>query len=156
MGLSQAERHSASQEFPSPVTEPKVRLPCSQEPATGPYPDPDESINFNIISPSTHDSSKRSLPPRLSNENVLWISCFPYRVRYILKVFLWRVCVNWLQFNRTMKTVVQLSFLCSFVSWNQANALQLPVTYQLIRNVMTFYSKSFIICCNAVARETVL
>jgi hypothetical protein len=42
--------------------EPEVSLPCSQEPSTGPYPEPDRSspyhpilskIHFNIVHPPT-------------------------------------------------------------------------------------------------------
>jgi len=33
--------HSASQEIPRLFMEPKISLPCSQEPAIGPYPEPD-------------------------------------------------------------------------------------------------------------------
>jgi hypothetical protein len=49
----------------------KGSLLCSQQPATGPYPEPDESnkhptyfpeIHFNIIIPSMPRSSERSLP----------------------------------------------------------------------------------------------
>jgi hypothetical protein len=28
---------------------PNISLPCSQEPFTGPYPEPDESIPYNLI-----------------------------------------------------------------------------------------------------------
>jgi hypothetical protein len=37
---SEANSHSASQEIPPPFIEPKGSLPCSQQPAIGPYPDP--------------------------------------------------------------------------------------------------------------------
>jgi hypothetical protein len=46
--------------------EPEGSLPCSQEPSTGPYPEPDQSsqydsilskIHFNIIHPPTSLSS---------------------------------------------------------------------------------------------------
>jgi len=60
--------------------EPKGSLPCSQEPSTGPYLEPDESsprfptllpnILSNIIIPSEHRSSEWSLPVRFSDKNV--------------------------------------------------------------------------------------
>jgi hypothetical protein len=41
--------------------EPKGSLLCSQEPSTGPYPEPDQSslskIHFNIVHPPTSLSS---------------------------------------------------------------------------------------------------
>jgi len=63
--------HSASQE------KPEISLPCSQGPATNPYPEPDESspqlltyipkIHSNVILPSTHISSDWHLPFRFSD-----------------------------------------------------------------------------------------
>jgi len=39
----EAGSHSASQEFPCLFMEPEGSLPCSQDPATGTYPDPNSS-----------------------------------------------------------------------------------------------------------------
>jgi hypothetical protein len=61
--------------------EPEGSLPCSQEPATGHYPDLDESspqlsilflsILSNIIFPSTPRYSEWPLPFRISKQNFL-------------------------------------------------------------------------------------
>jgi hypothetical protein len=59
---------AAIQEIPSNFKEPKGSPPCSQEPSTGPYPDPVQSspyhpilslfkIHFNIVHPPTSWSS---------------------------------------------------------------------------------------------------
>jgi hypothetical protein len=62
----EAASRSATQKFPKHFMEPKVSLPCSQEPSTGPYPEPDQSspyhpilskIHFNIFLPPTSRSS---------------------------------------------------------------------------------------------------
>jgi hypothetical protein len=61
---------------------PEGSLPCSQQPATGPYPEPDESsphlptlhtIHSNII-PSMTRSSKLYRPSAFSNQNNAYIS----------------------------------------------------------------------------------
>jgi hypothetical protein len=76
--------------------EPEGSLSCSQEPATGPYPEPDESnhipkpyfpnFHFNIILPSTPRSSEWSRPLRLSNQNDVRI-CLLHHARYIPRSF---------------------------------------------------------------------
>jgi hypothetical protein len=43
LACEQANRYSASQEIPPPFIETEGSLPCSQQPATGPCPEPDES-----------------------------------------------------------------------------------------------------------------
>jgi hypothetical protein len=70
---------------------PEDSLSCSQEPATCPYPEPDESsphthtpyfpkIHFNIIIlPSTPLSSEWSPPFIISDENSARISLSPVR-----------------------------------------------------------------------------
>jgi hypothetical protein len=40
---SEANSHSASQEYFAPFIEPEGSLSCSRQPPTGPYPEPDES-----------------------------------------------------------------------------------------------------------------
>jgi hypothetical protein len=57
-------------------------LPCSQEPSTGPYPEPDQSnpsylskIHFNIVYPSTSWSSQWSLPSGFPT-NILYAFLF--------------------------------------------------------------------------------
>jgi hypothetical protein len=69
--------------------EPEVSVPCSQEPATGPYPGPDKSnpcpptlFHFDIILPPTRRSSEWSLPFKLPNQNFLPICHFPMRATY--------------------------------------------------------------------------
>jgi hypothetical protein len=41
--VSKADSHSAYQKYPAVFMEPQGSLPCSQKPAIGPYPEPDES-----------------------------------------------------------------------------------------------------------------
>jgi hypothetical protein len=74
--------------------EPEGLLLCSQEPATCPYPEPEESIphpapcfrniNFNIVLPYTPRTSKWSLPFKHSNQNFVRISHLP--VRYMTRL----------------------------------------------------------------------
>jgi hypothetical protein len=56
-------------------------LPCSQQPATGPYPEPDASsphspnlfpnVHSNSVFPSMSKSSKRSVSSHLSHESYI-------------------------------------------------------------------------------------
>jgi hypothetical protein len=72
--------------------EPESSLPCTQQPATGQYPEPDESnlhpryhlpnIHFNIILPSMPTSSEWSRPFKLSNQNFARISHLPMRATF--------------------------------------------------------------------------
>jgi len=70
-------------------------LPCSQQPSTGPYSEPDCSsphlailkIHSNIIFLSTPRSSKWSLPFKFSDQNFvlishLFIACYMPRLSY--------------------------------------------------------------------------
>jgi hypothetical protein len=68
----------------SPFMEPEGLLPCSQQPATGPYPEPDASspqlrpyfpkIHSNIILSPMLRSSENCLPFRFSDQNFVCIS----------------------------------------------------------------------------------
>jgi hypothetical protein len=70
-GPSEANNSSAVQEIPRILWNPKIHYPL-QEPATGPYPEADESsphlptLFYNTYS-NIILSSKRSLPFRFSN-----------------------------------------------------------------------------------------
>jgi hypothetical protein len=74
-----------------PFTEHESSLFCSQEPATDPYSEPDESsphlhtffkINFNIIFPSVPLFQKFSLAFRFLNQNFVLIS-HPFHACYM-------------------------------------------------------------------------
>jgi hypothetical protein len=43
----EAASYAATQEFPQYCMEPEGSLPCSQEPSTGPYPEPDQSSPYH-------------------------------------------------------------------------------------------------------------
>jgi hypothetical protein len=45
----EANSYSATKEIPNIFIEPEGLLLCSQEPAAGPYPDPDESSPYHTI-----------------------------------------------------------------------------------------------------------
>jgi hypothetical protein len=71
--------------------EPENSLPCSQEPATGTYPEPNKfnqqpvmlfKTNFNLILLSMPRSPRRSLSFRVSNQNLVCMSVLSH-ARYI-------------------------------------------------------------------------
>jgi hypothetical protein len=43
------EKHTVSQSNSTPVTEHEVLLPCSDLPASGPYPEPDECVHIPFL-----------------------------------------------------------------------------------------------------------
>jgi hypothetical protein len=62
--------------------EPEGSLSCSQEPSTGPYPEPDQSnllsLHFNILHPPTSWSSKWSISFWLSHQYPICIPLLPH------------------------------------------------------------------------------
>jgi hypothetical protein len=66
--------------------EPEVSLPCSQEPATGPYPEPDEPNPHppTLTPPSTPILSSGIFPSGFPTQNFVCISHFLH-VRYMLR-----------------------------------------------------------------------
>ena len=79
--------------------QPQGSLPHSREPATCPYPEPDQSslctplihflkIHFNVTFPSMPGSSKRSLSLRLPHQNPISISHFPLRPTSLAQIVL--------------------------------------------------------------------
>jgi hypothetical protein len=66
---------SASQEIFPPFVEPEASLPCSQDPATDPYPEPDEpsphlqpcfpKVHFNISLSSMRRSCESPFPTKI-------------------------------------------------------------------------------------------
>jgi hypothetical protein len=81
----EANSPSLSQEIPSILWNPEDSLPCSQEPITGPYPEPDES--------SPH------LP------SVLFPSGFPTKILYALSVIPKYILVQVASSNRQRRLV---------------------------------------------------
>jgi hypothetical protein len=81
-----------------PFMAPEGSSPCSQEPAAGPCPKPDESnphfkhyfpkIHFNIILPCTPRSSEWSLSFGLSNTNFVLMSQLPMRATWLTNIIL--------------------------------------------------------------------
>jgi len=67
-------------EFPV-FMEPEVPLPCSQEPATGPYPELDESSPHILILPSK-DPFQYYLPSTPRTSKLFFPSGFPTKILY--------------------------------------------------------------------------
>ena len=78
--------------------EPESSLPRLQEPATCPYPEPEQSnlcspshflkIHLNIITPSMPESSKWSLSHRFPHQNPVHTSPLPHSATYLARLFL--------------------------------------------------------------------
>jgi hypothetical protein len=105
--------------------EPEVSLPCSQDPAAGPDPEPDESsahyssyfpkINSDIF-PSTPRSCKWSLPYRFCDQNFVWRSECSTEGSFINWYKWWNLCchsntVAYLKFTKRKRTAEALLFM---------------------------------------------
>jgi hypothetical protein len=84
----EADSSSGSQKIPNPPMEPEGPLPYSQEPATGPYPEPDKSTpHFPILFPEDMfphyyriyaQVFRVFFPIRFSDQNFVLISHLSY------------------------------------------------------------------------------
>jgi hypothetical protein len=101
-------------------------LICSQEPATGPYPELDYAVRITItyfsnsysnILPLISRSSERSLSFWLSNQNLIWIYLFPdayyMRVLLDLNILILFVVENKLRNSSFCKVIYKLQNLVS-------------------------------------------
>jgi hypothetical protein len=78
---------AAIQEIPSNFKEPESSSPCSQEPSTCPYPEPDQSSPYHPILPLISSILILSTHVRLGLSSGLFPSSFPTNILYAFLVF---------------------------------------------------------------------
>jgi hypothetical protein len=99
--------------------EPESSLPCSQEPSTGPSPEPDESSVFKIILTPFHLHQGLDFSNWMSSSSPCYIPRSPHS--------------DWLYHVNEQKWVVSVKLQLSFVDWKRLKYV-IGITDKLICN----------------------